>query len=115
MPLKWSAWPGAYCASQLARVGCTSPASSGARLNKVEGLPFQFHGIRNRVSAFGNTGAGRAARAQVRPPSLDTSTFAIRPAPDHASPEISYNRGPLRFIPKEGLRITDFAPIGNMY
>src|SRR5579871_6328112 len=71
-------------AISFARVGCTLPASSVARLITTAGVPVQFHGIRNRVSALGSTGACSAATAQDLPPSAETSTLAIRPCPDHA-------------------------------
>src|SRR6266851_3343557 len=109
MPLKWYPWPGAYCEIQLALVGCAPPVSSAARLINIEGLPSQCHGRRKRVRAFGNTGPFSIARAQVLPPSAETSTFEIRPAPDQASPETSYSPGPFIVIPKDGLMIADFA------
>src|SRR5882672_193749 len=84
-----------------------------ARLISVDGCPSQFHGSRNRVRAFDSTGSVSAASVQARPASVDTSTFAIRPAPDQASPEISYNPGAFRFMPNDGLRIADFAACGN--
>src|SRR6267154_2023582 len=113
MPLKWYCWPGAYCASQSPLEGCTSPVSSVARLISVDGCPSHCHGSRNRVRAFESTGSVRAAIVQVLPPLVDTSTFAIRLAPDHASPEISYNPGAFRFMPNDGLRIADLAACGK--
>src|ERR1700739_2454222 len=114
MPLKGYCCPGAYCAIQFALVGCTSPFSSVARLISVDGCPSHFHGRRKRVRAFGNIGSFSAASVQLRPPSAETSTLATRPAPDQARPEISYSPGPFIVIPKDGLRMTDFAACANM-
>src|SRR2546429_8756535 len=44
-----------------ARVGCTLPASSHARLCNTAGPPFQFQGARNRVKALLSTGSCKAA------------------------------------------------------
>ena len=65
-----------------ARVGCTLPASSQARLCSTTGWPSQRQGMRKRVKALLSTGSCNAASAQLRPPSADTMTLAIRPVPE---------------------------------
>ena len=44
-------------AANSARVGCTSPASSHARLCNMAGPPFQRQGTRNRVNALLSSGS----------------------------------------------------------
>jgi hypothetical protein len=76
-------------AANAARVGCTMPVSSVARLCKMAGAPFHCHGARKRTGALGRIGPCRAACAQLLPPSADTSTCRMLPLPDQASPLIS--------------------------
>src|SRR4029079_18845236 len=63
--------------------------------------------------AFGRIGPCKAAGAQLRPPSADTSTCRMLPLPDQACPEISWNPGPLSVSPGDGRVMTDFTSIGN--
>src|SRR5438045_5632483 len=79
----------------------------------MAGPPFQRQAIRKRVSAFASTGCCNAAGAQLLPPSAESSTLAIRPEPDQASPETSYSPGPCIVKPGEGWVITDLASIGK--
>ena len=72
-----------------ARVGCTLPASSHARLCSTAGPPSHFHGSRKRVNAFGSTGSCSATSAHVFPPSAVTITFAMRPLAEYATPDTS--------------------------
>ena len=72
-----------------ARVGCTIPVSSVARLCSTAGPPFHCHGVRKRTGALARIEPCRAAGAQLCPPSADTSTCRMLPLPDQASPEIS--------------------------
>src|SRR6185295_18862646 len=92
-------------------VGCTLPFSSIARLWSRAGWPFHSQGIRKRVTLLENTGSCSIASRQPAPPSTDTSTLLILPAPDHAIPEISYHPAPCIFMPKDGWVITDFTPM----
>ena len=80
-------WP--RCAMTSARVGCASPVSSHARDMSTAGPPSHCQGMRKRVKVFVITGCCSAASAQVLPPSADTMTFVILPAPEYAMPEIS--------------------------
>src|SRR5436853_400618 len=80
---------GPRSAMKAARLGCTLPASSVARLMITAGEPSQFHGIRKRVSALLSTGVCSAATPQLLPPSADTSTLLMRPLPDQDRPETS--------------------------
>ena len=54
----------------------------------VAGAPFHCQAARKRVAHLGSTWAASWASAQVRPPSTDTSTPRIRPAPLQARPLI---------------------------
>ena len=69
-------------ANSSARVGCTLPASSQARLCKTAGWPSQRQGERKRVKALLRTGASSVAGAQLLPPSAETMTLSIRPLPE---------------------------------
>src|SRR6516162_9192390 len=75
------------------------------------GIPSHIHGKRKRVWQIGSTGSCSAARLQFLPPSIDTSTRAILPRPDQASPVISQNPAPGSFISPDGKVMTDFASI----
>src|SRR6267143_377111 len=103
-----------YCASHAARAGWTRPFSSVARLCSKARSPFHCQGSRKRVTLFEKTGSCSAASRQLAPPSAETSTLAIFPAPDQARPEISYQPGPCMLMPTLGWVITDFTPIRNV-
>src|SRR4051812_15212760 len=77
------------CATISARVGCTLPRASHARLCSTAGPPFHCHGMRKRVNDLLITGSCSAASAQVLPASADTITLVMRPLPEYAMPEIS--------------------------
>ena len=66
----------------------TNPATV-ALLCRIAGPPFQCHGARKRVNALLRTGSCNTACVQLLPPSAETSTRSIIPAPEKASPEIS--------------------------
>src|SRR5688572_11441454 len=103
-----------YSATHDARVGCTLPFSSMALLWSCTGAPFHSHCRRKRVRLFENIGSWSFASRQLVPPSSDTSTRRILPAPDHARPAISYRPGPCIFMPPDGRVITDFTPISKV-
>src|ERR1700694_4904088 len=103
-----------YCASHAARAGWTRPFSSVARLGSKARSPFHCHGSRKRVTLFEKIGSCSAASRQLVPPSAETSTLLILPAPDHARPEISYQPSPCMLMPTLGWVITDFTPIKNV-
>ena len=52
-------------------------------------------------------GSSSIASRQFLPPSTETSTARILPAPDQASPETSWKPGRLSCCPPEGEVITD--------
>src|SRR5216684_663970 len=98
-----------------ARDGCTSPVSSVERDMITVSSPFQTQSNVNRVCAFGSTGACSFASFQLRPPSVETSTLLIAPAPDQAKPVIWTYPWPGIFSPPEGRVITDFGPHSKWY
>jgi hypothetical protein len=51
-------------------------------LCRVAGPPSQRQGMRKRVKALLSTGADKPASAQLLPPSAETMTLVIRPAPE---------------------------------
>src|SRR3954451_16819412 len=77
--------------------------------------PFQTQSNVNRVCAFVCTGVCSFASFQLLPPSVDTSTLVIAPAPDQAKPVIWTYPLPGSFIPPEGCVITDFAAHSKWY
>src|SRR5579871_335796 len=94
-------------------VGCTVPVSSVHRDRRVVSLPSQVHGRENRVCALRAMGSWSCASFHVWPPSVETSTRFTAPAPDHASPVISWKPGPGILYPPAGRVITDFGPSSN--
>src|SRR3989442_15521286 len=96
----------------LSRSGCTAPVLSVARDFTTAGLPLHFHGMRKQVIARGSTGGTRGATAHVLPPSVDTSTLAMAPLPDHAMPATSQSPAPLNVRPGDGRGKSDFTSIG---
>ena len=58
-----------------------APVSSVARLASTAACPSHRQGRRKRVRHFGSTGACRVASRQLAPPSVETSTRAIRRGP----------------------------------
>jgi hypothetical protein len=72
-------------ATNSVRVGCALPALSQARLCSTAGPPSQRQGMRKRVNALLSTGSDRAASPQLLPPSAETKTLEIRPAPESLS------------------------------
>src|SRR5215510_10905505 len=105
---------GEYCASHALRTGCTCPFSSVARLCSTAAWPVHSHGSRKRTRHLGRSSPVSAASTQVAPPSADTSTRRMRPAPLQAIPEISYKPGRGSVIVEDGLVITDFTPISKV-
>src|SRR5712691_5387709 len=101
-----------WSAMNVPRSGCTAPVVSIARDFSTVGLPLHFQGRWKEVIARGSTGVASGAAAHVFPPSVDTSTFAMVPLPDHAIPEISYSPGPLNVRPGDGRVMSDFTSSG---
>src|SRR5579871_4787864 len=93
-----------------ARDGWTSSSSSVQRDMITASWPSQAQSKVNRVCALGSTGAWSLASFQVRPPSVDTSTFLTTPPPDQAMPVTWTYPGRATFSPAEGRVITDFGP-----
>src|SRR5688572_19985220 len=102
--------PGAYCDTNALRVGWILPLLSVARLCSIAGEPVQSHGRRKRVKLLDRIGPCSAASCQLMPPSAEISTLAMRPAPDHAMPLISYQPRRSSLCPNDGKVMIDFTP-----
>lgn len=72
--------------------------------------PAHVQGCLKRVMAIGRAGPSSSASAQVRPPSVETSTRRTAPLPDQAKPTMVWWPRPARRWPPAGYVITDFGP-----
>src|SRR6185503_15335932 len=92
-------------------LGCTYPVLSTARLISNAGPPSQFQPILKRVRHLSMIGSSSIASRQFFPPSKETSTARIFPAPDHARPDTSWNPRAFSWCPPDGDVMTDLHSI----
>src|SRR5262245_44545940 len=92
-------------------VGCTSPVLSVLRDMSTASSPFHSQSNVKRLCA----GVCSFASFQLLPPSVETSTLVIAPAPDQARPVICTYPLPGIFMPPEGRVITDLVAHSKWY